>query len=50
MLFNNVYLFEQIVSEQVFNIANKNNKITHLRNDIDTIFKQLDNLYEVIIQ
>jgi hypothetical protein len=45
-----VYLFENGVSDQLFNIANKDNKINHLRNDIDTIFKKLDNLYEVIIR
>ncbi len=45
-----VYLFEKGVSEQLFNIVNQDNKITHLRNDIDTIFRELDNLYEVIIQ
>ena len=45
-----VYLFEIGVSEQIFNIVNQDNKITHLRNDINTIFKQLEDLYEVIIQ
>ena len=45
-----VYLFEKGVSDQLFNIANKDNKINHLRNDIDTIFTELDNLYEVIIR
>ena len=45
-----VYLFEKGVSEQLFNIVNQDNKITHLRNDINTIFKQLEDLYEVIIQ
>ena len=45
-----VYLFEKGVSEQLFDILNKDNKINHLRNDIDTIFRELDDLYEVIIQ